>query len=276
MSEIMTVECFTSNYKDKEWPSGLDGLVGEVSKQNYESALANYRLNRGQEEAMPGKKGSELVKVRFPLGMPSLQPRFYPNDPSVDFQNDAMLLPVNNLRPSKRAALSNFVQKKLTIETKREEVLGVFETSTYFQTASLTTLRNWLQSLHTELPQVWVWYSERRPGEKLPSTFIEARIYGADQLINTYRPGRLLGVAIQIQTRPLLQGYHQRIYTEVLLMTSSREYVGYIDGVAIERCQMTTFKDFLSQSYGQLTLISAAETMARLHQQKTAAKSSSK
>ncbi len=249
MRELLSVEymSFTGNPKQKDQRLALDGCLGEVDKRSYVRALRAFRA-----AIKAGTPATQTVSVRFPLNMPMTHVGFYPNwgFASDDIDEQGIAIPVQNLRVSKKPLISSYSRAPWPEDTR--DMLKAFEAPLYFETFSRARLLGAIERMHTILPYGWIWCGESQMTDR-PLLFQGARIYGADNLIQVYaNAGRFKGLAVQVFTRDLLHGYHNKMASDILLLTNTTEYVEYLDGETIPRNRVPSpvryFREYLDSS----------------------------
>jgi len=249
MRELLPVEyvSFTGIPKQKDQRLALDGCLGEVDRHSYQRAVRAFRA-----AVKAGASTNQIcVSVRFPLNMPMTDIGFYPNwgFSRNDVDEQGIAIPVQNLRLSKKPLISSYTRAPWPTETM--DILNAFEAPVYYETRSLPRLINAIARLQMPLPHGWVWVNESQTTIH-PLLFQGARFYGADNLIQVYANNRFKGLAVQIFTRDLLHGYHQKMASDILLLTSTTEYVEYLDGETILRNRINGplryFREALSPS----------------------------
>ncbi len=240
MRETLNVEYVSpaAGKKDKDERSLLDGCVGEVDKGAFQRAIRQHKA----EETRVAERGERprppvTVPVRFVLSFPGSHVGFYPNwsFDRNDIEEQGILLPVKNLKLTKRVAVSAYTRKHL--QHHELDIKEVFEKQVYYYTNSLARLKSFMTFVHPALGHAWLWSKESKTpsSDKLP-VFFEARIYGADTIIPVYSK-RFQGVVVQILARDILSGYNERMTSDLYLVSNTQEYVEYLDGVALEREQ---------------------------------------
>lgn len=216
---------------DKEGLSPLSGCVGET----LESFLNPHE-----------RSSKTIVPVRFPLsGQNARIGRWCtagnPLDPH-QLEVEAVDIPRESLY-----VLEDRVPTSLYERVSLTDPKTLFEQPMYMSTFSRDGLITMLKGFTKTYRNSWIWswgYGNIKAPHTSPYTpvFMEARVYGIDNIIGTYDARKFDGVALEVIYKPfpsqamLDQGIKvMRARSNVYIFSNYEEYINYVDGVKLGR-----------------------------------------
>ena len=217
--------------------SPLVGCVGETRRDFIDKAIAG--VNKALAENKP--IDNILVPVRFPIAGPNSRLKFWMNDRDlldpIQLEEEGVMISPYDLYQVDKKPVSFYKGIKLKEAT---DVNQLGAGGCYLYTHSRSTLRRALHSLTALYPKHYFWLDEAGLSTGPGCVFYQARFYSIDTIIPVYDPSELKGVVVEIITRPWpskdLRDNHVRslrLRSRVMLLTSTEEYVEYMDGVHV-------------------------------------------
>lgn len=183
------------------------------------------------------------VPVRFPLNAPGSFRRHLTEDrdslSEIQLLQESVLVEPRYLHKVKKTPISLYEKIKVS------DFSELFEKPVYMPVYSLKKLREEIiPRLEAEYSHRWAWLKEWS-SDVAPTLFMEARIYGADNVVNTYARNKFSGVALQVIVRPtpnkehLEQGIRSlRSVCDVFVYSNTTEFISYLDGVKIPKIEI--------------------------------------
>lgn len=219
-------------------PKPFSGYVGETRTDVYAAAIRDI-----QRLAAEGRDTSKVkIPVRFPLVGAGSKLTFWMNgrDPEnlLDLVEEGEQLSPYDLHPTKDMPVSYYEKCKLT---NFSQLFELFRSNKYVQTRKITEMKNAFHALRSKYPHVWAWKLESTSATRKGVLF-ECNFYGANTVIATYDQRVFSGVAVEIVIRPwptpeeIKQGVRNvRTCSDLILFTTTEQYVSSIDGVSVSR-----------------------------------------
>jgi hypothetical protein len=210
---------------------------------------------------------TSLIPVRFPLSRPGSRiarthSEREPLDPYL-LEVESIDVAIDSLYP-----IEDRVPTSLYTRIGAREPQYLFERPVYMSTFSRDGLLGFIKEFRKHYNNCWIWKwdASLEPGGNnsiYQPVFVEARVYGIDNVIGTYDARKFDGVALEIIYRPwpsqelIDQGTKiLRSCSNVYLFSNSEEYINYVDGVRITREKtdyihmVTKYQKFLTPSQG--------------------------
>ena len=234
--------------KEKHCVQPLSGCIGET--------LSSFlKTNR--------KSDRKTIPVRFPLVGPNTHKykihSGMNNLCAYQLEIDGVDIVLKDI-----CVLENKIPISLYKRISMREPQYLFERPVYMSTFSHKGMLGLLETIKSTYSKNWVWRldsvetTSSRTGAH-PPVFVEARVYGINNVISTYNKKKLDGVALEIIYKPWPSKKLMASGTQVLascsdvyLFSNSDEYIDYVDGVNLRR-ERTTFSNILNKYKNILT-----------------------